>query len=247
MYEKITKYIKKLKCDKIGELAQKNAYGKPIEGLPFYNYTELMFEFEWKFWRFAEHNIRLRKIIRNYDLYIDKVGRENCYKKENVKNLDDVTIIALLANCLRGERFCDGCIQSHFENNGIAIKWLKRLEEIDVSNKLKQNKRFKKILNFKTNLKNMDNLEKLFKQLQKLSRQIEAVSNDFFCVFENKELDKLSSDLDTYSGLEVLALLFYFANFVYWYDEEQVFKYWQNGTINKCICKLNTYYEKMKK
>lgn len=93
----------------------------------------------------------------------------------------------------------------------------------------------------------MDNLEKLFKQLQKLSRQIEAVSNDFSCVFENKELDKLSSDLDTYSSLEVLALLFYFVNFVYWYDEEQVFKYWQNGTINKCICKLNTYYEKMKK
>lgn len=186
-----------------------------------------MFEFEWKFWCFTEHNIRLRKITRNYDLYIDKVGRENCYKEENVKNLDDVTIIALLANCLKGERFCDGCIQSHFKNNGIAIRWLKRLEEIDIVNKLKCNKQFKKILCFKNNLKSMDSLEALLKRLQKFSIKTKAVVDDFSCVFESKKLDELSSGIDTYSGLEILALLFYFANFVSWYDENLVYEYWQ--------------------
>lgn len=246
MYEKLTKYIKKLKSDKVGKLAQKNAYGKTIEGLPFYNYTDLMFKFENEFWNFVNHNLKLRKVTKNYDLYIDKVGRDNCYKEDNVKKLDDLTIIALLTSCFRGERFCDGCIQSHFKNNGIAIRWLKRLEEIDIVNKLKCNKQFKKILGLKNNLKSMDSLEALLKRLQKFSIKTKAIADDFSCVFESKKLDELSSDVDTYSGLEILALLFYFANFVSWYDKNLIYEYWQNGTMSKCLCKLNEYYIEIK-
>lgn len=64
-----------------------------------------MFRFENEFWNFVSHNLKLRNVTRNYDLYIDKVGRDNCYKEDNVKKLDDLTIIALLTSCFRGERF----------------------------------------------------------------------------------------------------------------------------------------------
>lgn len=92
----------------------------------------------------------------------------------------------------------------------------------------------------------MDSLEALLKRLQKFSIKAKAIADDFSCVFESKKLDELSSDVDTYSGLEILALLFYFANFVSWYDKNLVYEYWQNGMMSKYLCKLNEYYIEIK-
>ena len=51
-------------------------------------------------------------------------------RNADVSEADEQCILALFIGIARAERFCDGTVVRFF-NNGCALRWLKRLKEID--------------------------------------------------------------------------------------------------------------------
>lgn len=82
-----------------------------------YDYCSKNIEFEAN--RYAE-------VLEEYGLS----WTDNDLKKANVKNADSKLVIALLIGLARQEHFDNG-IFNQFVEDGIVLKWLKRLQEID--------------------------------------------------------------------------------------------------------------------
>ena len=133
-YSALTKYINLLKNDNAGEwTCDKENDGsseRPIH-VPFVSYSIAVNNLADDIYKFAKESDEI--VPSKYAEIIQANGIEWGYDsmmKADASGLDAQCILALLIASLRAERFCDGALLEFIER-GAAIRWLKRLQELD--------------------------------------------------------------------------------------------------------------------
>ena len=133
-YSVLTKYINLLKNDNVGEWnCDKENDGsaeRPMH-LPFVSYSIAVSKLEEDIYKFAKESDEI--VPSNYAEILQANGIEwnsDSMIKADSSGLEAQCILALLIASLRAERFCDGALLGFIES-GAAIRWLKRLQELD--------------------------------------------------------------------------------------------------------------------
>lgn len=134
-YSALTKYINLLKNDNAGEwICDKENDGsseRPIH-VPFVSYSIAVNNLADDIYKFAKESDEI--VPSKYAEIIQANGIEWGYDsmmKADASELDAQCILALLIASLRAERFCNGALLEFIEI-GAVIRWLKRLQELDV-------------------------------------------------------------------------------------------------------------------
>lgn len=105
------------------------------EQIPFVLYDDLVEMFIEEFHHFAEHHLEYKltnyySIIKNNGLNLEKESLE----KAPLETLDEQGVLALLMGAIRADRFKEGTLLEFF-NEGIIVKWLRILQEMDSNRK----------------------------------------------------------------------------------------------------------------
>lgn len=103
--------------------------------MPFVSYSELIYKFIKDFYSFC--NAHPEYDADNYKSILSEQGikaQPSALKETNVSNLDDKTMIVMIMCVIRMERFCEGLLLVLLKE-GIIVKWLERLKEIDEATK----------------------------------------------------------------------------------------------------------------
>lgn len=135
MYESLTKYIPALSQDRIGIWVFPNTEdGIPdcwANEVPYIKYSTTFIEFIEDIYTFVETHEELElstfeDILRDNGIDWSAVSLTNA----PVEYLDARCILALLVAAVRLERSYEGVLLVFFED-GVILKWLRRIEEID--------------------------------------------------------------------------------------------------------------------
>src|SRR5690606_7269803 len=98
---------------------------------PYVNFNELVNMFVDEFYQFIESNHEYE--LTNYVSILQRKGMDwdnHCMRNANIKELDELSILALIMGAIRADRFCDGALLGFFKD-GYILQWLKRLYELD--------------------------------------------------------------------------------------------------------------------
>ncbi|MDQ0219806.1 hypothetical protein ELQ35_16570 [Peribacillus cavernae] len=136
-FKVLTKYIGKLSDtenfgDWIFDRKNDGSSEHPIQ-MPFVNYDELVKMFVDEFYHFSQSHTEYK--LTNYGSILEDNGLKwntRVMRNTEVELLDAQCILALIMRAIRGERFSEGLLHSFFKE-GIILKWLKRLKDIDIN------------------------------------------------------------------------------------------------------------------
>lgn len=130
MYEELTAFLPVLRDAGYGEwIFDRENDGTPEKPmhLPYVDYSREVREFESAVSRFVRQHPGMGVPLRYCpipDEWKDASG------KPIVSKLDGSTVVSMIAEVIRSERFCDGAVLGAFRD-GSMTNWLARLEEID--------------------------------------------------------------------------------------------------------------------
>lgn len=133
-FEMMTKYIKMINNDGIGEWIFDKENDGTLEHpkqMPYVSYTDMVYDFIDDIYRFSEENDDYH--LNCYQDILNENGIEWGQKSmtnADVESLDAQAVLALIMGAVRAERFCEGILISYFKR-GLILKWLNRLAEID--------------------------------------------------------------------------------------------------------------------
>ena len=133
----LTKYIGKIDFavsadDRVGEGENGGAPGLPAR-FPFIAFRDLVRSFEDEFLRFSESRPELR--LADYQAILKSNGLKwdgGVMRRADAGALDAGCVLALIMGAVRADRLCRGAL-SGFLKDGSMLKWLKRLKDIDRS------------------------------------------------------------------------------------------------------------------
>ena len=134
MYENLTRLIDVLETDNIGNWVfdekSKGTIEDPIQ-MPYVSYTDAIKDLVIEIYDFSKSHPEY-KLNKYRDILVEH-GLD--WKSEGMKSADIATadgqlIMTLLYSVTRMDRFCEGALLG-FCKEGFAVKWLKRLKEID--------------------------------------------------------------------------------------------------------------------
>ena len=136
MYENLTAFLPRIQNTEYGHwIVDRKNDGSPEhpKQFPFVVYDQVVNELESEVYCFLDLHpdlslTRYGEILEEAKLKWDWDIMHNA----DVSQLDGLTIMALIVEAIRAERFCDGALLSFFEDGSVA-KWLTRLKEIDSS------------------------------------------------------------------------------------------------------------------
>lgn len=107
---------------------------KPVQ-IPFVVYDDLVTMFIEEFYHFAELHPEYK--LKNYHSIIESYGldwEKESLEKVPLETLDEQCVLALLMGAIRADRFKEGTLLEFF-NEGIIVKWLRILQEMDSNRK----------------------------------------------------------------------------------------------------------------
>ena len=103
--------------------------------MPFYEYADVVREFEKEVYKFEEDHPEIQ-LNRYNDIFLmnDLRWDEKVMINADVSNSNGQVVMALILGAIRAERFCDGELK-YFLESGCIEKWLLRLQEIATKRK----------------------------------------------------------------------------------------------------------------
>ena len=134
-YKILTDYITLMKTDEQGKWKFPSHNENEPAQMPFVSYSELIYKFIKDFYSFC--NAHPEYDAENYKSILSEQGikaQPSVLKETNVSNIDDKTMIVMIMCVIRMERFCEGLLLALLKE-GIIVKWLERLKEIDEATK----------------------------------------------------------------------------------------------------------------
>lgn len=136
MYESLTKFIPSIEgTDGYGEWIIDDDHAGTAEDprqMPFVGYSSLVIELEDAIFAFVDTHPEMG-LTHYYDI-LERNGLAwefDSMESADADELDSAAIMALLVGASRAERFCDGALL-RFCGEGCILRWLKRLQEIDL-------------------------------------------------------------------------------------------------------------------
>lgn len=141
MFEELTKFLEKIDKQSYGEWVidkqSKGTHDDPIQ-MPFVDYSDYVLEFEKVFYDFEENHPEYG--LRHYYDILKEAGLSELetIDASTLSPLDARTVLALILQEIRADRFCEGALLNAFEEGRIK-QYLLRLRNIDeISLEVKQ-------------------------------------------------------------------------------------------------------------
>ena len=133
MFEALTKYLEKIDTVHYGDwVIDKKSKGTPADPIqmPFVDYSSFVMEFVKQFYNFEEDHPEYG-LSHYYDILqeADLSGQESI-DVATLGTLDARTVLALILQEIRADRFCEGALLDAFEDGRIK-QYLLRLKAID--------------------------------------------------------------------------------------------------------------------
>lgn len=135
MYENLTNFLNEIDNSKYGEWIFDNENDGTAEHplqMPFVNYSEMVHDFIKEVYNFID--IHPEYELTQYKKILDDKSKElgvKSLRNADISLLDGRTVMALLVEVVRVERFSEGALLNNFENGNIK-EWLLRLQKIDL-------------------------------------------------------------------------------------------------------------------
>lgn len=132
MYENLTKFIGKLTEGKLCSI-EKTGNGtmeNPVSFSSWYEYSEDVHDFIKNVYDFFPKGVNYFAVLNKYNMEASNKD----FIERDVSDFNSELILNMILTIIRQERFGEGLI-NEFISNGCFDKWLKRLKEIDESEK----------------------------------------------------------------------------------------------------------------
>lgn len=135
-FEILTNYIPKLEGNHFGKwVVDKENDGSsehPIH-MPYVDYSAIVTDFLHDFYKFEKDNNEMK--LKYYKDILNENNidwRSESMITADVSDLNAQVVLALIMGVIRADRFSEGTLLEFFQN-GCIVKWLHRLENLDVS------------------------------------------------------------------------------------------------------------------
>ena len=130
-HKMLTDHIKELTNIKYGEWSSGEPDSEDTIVMPAVSYNSAVYRFLFDFEMFIAKKADVK--YYNYEDVLKQAKMKNNiedFYNTDINDLSSVVILAMIIGILRKDRFCEGILLEAFDN-GIILKWLKRIKEID--------------------------------------------------------------------------------------------------------------------
>ena len=133
-FKELTQYLEPItQVDRFGEWSGGKGNGsfENPHQWPYVDFNDVVIRFEKSVYRFEDEHPEYE--LNQYSVILEKnniTWDQKSMSNADADKLDSQCILALIIAAIRAERFCTGALLDFFEE-GLILRWLKRLKDID--------------------------------------------------------------------------------------------------------------------